>query len=79
MNVLLKIVFVVSALKAALVFLLLVGAIMLWISSIDNILFPGIGIVIAIPMFIILLVTAEILLITITLFTWRYISKVRLQ
>ena len=79
MNVLLKIVFVVSALKAALVFLLLVGAIILWISGVDNILFPGIGIVIAIPMFIILLVTAEILLITITLFTWRYISKVRLQ
>ena len=75
----LKIFLVISVIKTIIVSLLLVGAIILWISGGDSILLPGLGLVISIPFIIILLAAAEILLISIVIFLWRQISKSRLQ
>ena len=79
MDFLLRIIFVILIIKAFIVFLLLAGAVMLWISGVDNILFPGLGLVISVPFIIILLLMAEVFLVAILAFLRRYISKIRLQ
>lgn len=79
MNILLKIVFAVSAFKAAIVFLLLVGAIIAWMNGSPSLLLPGLGLIITARFIVFLLFTAEIFLIAVAAFAWRRISKTRLQ
>ena len=80
MKILLKIVLIIAAFKAAIVFLLLISAIVAWLSSGgDGVLLPGLGLVIAMPLVIMLLLAAEFFLVAIMIFIWRSISKNRLQ
>ena len=79
MNILLKIFLFISVIKAIIVALLLIGAIVLWIGGGDNILLPGPGLVISVPFLIILLLAAEIFLIACVIFLRRYLAKTRLQ
>jgi hypothetical protein len=79
MKILLKIILVISAFKAVIVLLLLIGAIIAWINGAPNILLPGLVLVISMRLIVILLLVVEIFLVTIVAFIWRYISKMRLQ
>lgn len=79
MKILLKIILVISAFKAVIVLLLLIGAIIAWISGVDNVLLPGLGLIVGMPFIIFLLLTAEIFLVAFAAFVWRYISKTRLR
>ncbi len=75
MDLLLKIVLAVSAFKAVIVFLLLIGAIIAWINGASAILLPGLGLIISIQLIIILLLAAEILLAAIVAFLVFKLTK----
>ncbi len=79
MKILLKIILVISAFKAVIVLLLLIGAIIAWISGAGSVLLPGLGLIVAMPLVIFLLLVVEIFLVAIVAFVWRQISKTRLQ
>ncbi len=79
MNLLLKIILVISAFKAVIVFFLLVGAIIAWINGAPSILLPGLGLIVTARMIVILLLTAEIFLIAVIAILWRFISRMRLK
>lgn len=79
MNFLAKIILVISLIKIFFVSLLLVGAIILWAGGIDNILLPGLGLVISLPFVILFLLTSVIILFAIIIFLRRYSANIRLQ
>jgi len=79
MNLLLKIILVISAFKAVVVLFLLVGAIAAWLNGAGSILLPGLGLIISIQMIIILLLMTEIFLVAIIAILWRFISRMRLK
>ncbi|MGI8642448.1 MAG: hypothetical protein ACR2MG_21165 [Pyrinomonadaceae bacterium] len=79
MNLLLKIILVISAFKAVVVLFLLVGAIAAWLNGAGSILLPGLGLIISIQMIIILLLMTEIFLVAIIAILWRFISRIRLK
>ncbi|CAN5692681.1 hypothetical protein BH18ACI1_BH18ACI1_00680 [soil metagenome] len=65
MDLLLKIVLAVSAFKAVIVFLLLIGAIIAWINGASAILLPRLGLIISIQLIIVLLFVTEFFLVAI--------------
>lgn len=75
MNKLLKIVLVILILKAAVVFLLFVGALAAWLNGGGSILLPGIGLIISVDFVLIALLMSEIFLIAIAAVVWRQLSK----
>ena len=79
MKILLKMILIISLLKAFIVFLLLIMAIIGWISGVDNVLFPGLGLVVTMPVIIIFLLIIGILLIAFSAFIRKLISKTPLQ
>lgn len=79
MNILSKIILVISIIKMFFVSLLLAGAIVLWVSGVDNILLPGFGLVISLPFVIVFLLASEIILFTAVVLLRRYIAKPHLQ
>ncbi len=79
MNFLLKIILAVTIFKAVLVFILLVGAIIAWISGASSIILPGLGLVVSMQFVAIVLLGMEIILLTIAAILWRTISKMRLR
>ena len=74
-----RIVLAILSIKAFIVLLLLVGSIILLLSGADNILFPGLGLVVAVPFIVVLLLAIEIFLVAAILILRRYSSKTRLQ
>lgn len=79
MKILLKIILVISAFKAVIVLLLLIGAIIAWINGAPSILLPGLDLIVSMRLIVILLLVVEIFLVAIVAFVWRYISKTRLR
>jgi len=79
MKFLIKAILVIAVIKTIIVSLLLIGAIVLWLGGADNILLPGLGLVISVPFVLILLLMAEIFLVVIAVLLWRNIAGTRLQ
>lgn len=79
MNKLLKIFLVILILKAAVVFLLFVGALTAWMNGAGSILLPGLGLIISMEFVVIALLLTEIFLIAIAVIIWRQFSKMRLS
>lgn len=77
-NKLLKIVLVVLILKAAVVFLLFLGAFSAWMNGGGSILLPGLGLIISVQFIVTALLMTEIFLIAIAMIVWRESSKTRL-
>ncbi len=75
----LKAILVIAVIKTIIVSLLFIGAIVLWVGGADNILLPGLGLVISVPFLLISLLVAEIFLVAIVVFLRRYIAKTSLQ
>ena len=73
-----KVIFLIAVIKAIVISFLIVGAIILGVGKM-NIVLPGLGLVISGSVIIFLLVAAEIFLIALATFLWRYISKTRLR
>ncbi len=78
-NKLLKFVLAVLILKAAVVFLLFVGALTAWMNGAGSILLPGLGLIISVQFMVIALLMTEIFLIAIAAIIWRMLSKTRLS
>jgi uncharacterized membrane protein (DUF485 family) len=78
-NKLLKFVLAVLILKAAVVFLLFVGALTAWMNGGGSILLPGLGLIISVQFIVIALLMTEIFLIAIAAIVWRMLSKTRLS
>jgi len=79
MNILLKTILVISAFKAFIVLLLLVGAIIAWLNDAPSLLLPGLGLIITMRLIVFLLLALEIFLVAIAAILWRFISKPRLR
>jgi len=79
MKFLIKAILVIAVIKTIIVSLLLIGAIVLWLGGADNILLPGLGLVISVPFVLILLLMAEIFLVVIAVLLWRNIAGTRLR
>ncbi|HEX8287536.1 MAG TPA: hypothetical protein VF556_06070 [Pyrinomonadaceae bacterium] len=79
MNFSAKIILIISFVKMFFVSLLLIGAIALWVSGVDNILLPGLGLVISLPFVVVFLLASEIILLATVILLRRYIAKTSLQ
>jgi len=79
MKFLIEAILVIAVIKTIIVSLLFIGAIVLWVGGADNILLPGLGLVISAPFLLNSLLVAEIFLVAIVVFLRRYIAKTSLQ
>ena len=71
MKILIKILLVISALISLAIFLLFALALIGWLSGVDNVLFPGLGLVVSMPLVVVLLLIMLIISVSITILLAR--------
>ena len=71
-----NLVFTLLVLSAIAISLLMIGFLILWLKGADSLAFPGLGIIVATPLFTILLIVLQFIVIIAAIFVSQYRTEV---
>ena len=67
-----NLIFTVLVLAAVVISLLTIGMLLLWLWGVDTLAFPGLGLLVATPLFVVLLALLQLAVVAGAIFTARY-------
>jgi hypothetical protein len=67
-----KLIFTLLVLAAVATSLLTIGMLLLWLRGVDSLAFPGLGLLVATPLFVVLLTLLQLVFVAAAIFAARY-------